>query len=274
MPRKALATLVIGDRYAQVFQYAFRPGWEAYCRRHGLDLVVVNEPLDQSERARKRSPAWQKLLIHQTPALKGYDQIAWVDSDIAIAPEAPDIFQRVPVDRVGAVNDHATPSREDHRLVTERAYKQWDAAGIPYIPNLTAQEFYASVGITCDYEDVVQTGVFVFSPALHASILEDTYARYEDPGDNGLNHEMRFFSYELIKAGVVEWLSVKFNMMWTCYQALHYPFLEFPETLPGRWPAPLKKKVSQYLRPACVRAAFANNHFLHFAGGCKDFLHL
>jgi hypothetical protein len=28
------------------------------------------------------------------------------------------------------------------------------------------------------------------------------------------------------------------------------------------------------MRPACVRAAFANNHFLHFAGGCRDYLHL
>lgn len=274
MPRKALATLVIGDRYKHVFNYWYRPGWEAYCRRYGLDLVVVETPLDTSPRGAGRSPSWQKLLIHTAPGLENCEQIAWVDCDIAIAPHSPNIFDLVPVHKVGTTNDHATPTREDHRLVTERAYRQWDAAGIRYVSNLTAQEVYANVGIHCDYEDVVQAGMFVFSPAHHAELMERVYRTCEDSGDNGLNHEMRFFSYELIKAGLVEWLSVKFNMMWTCYQALYYPFLELPEQLPGRLPFAVKKALSKFLRGPCVRCAFNNNYFLHFAGRSKDYQYL
>lgn len=274
MARNALATLIIGDRYSQTFRHALRPGWEAYCRRHDLDLVVVDQALDSSPRAQKRSPAWQKLLIHQTPGLSGYERIAWVDCDIAIAPHAPNVFDQVRPERVGAVNDHATPSREDHRLVTERAYKQWDAEGVKYIPNRTAKEWYARAGITCDFEDVVQTGMFVYSPARHARLFEDVYHSYEDLGDPALNHEMRPLSFELLKADVVDWLSVKYNMMWTCYQALYYPFLERPELLPGRLPLFAKTYLCGLLRRPCVRCAFDNNYFLHFAGGSKDFLYL
>lgn len=240
--------------------------------RYGLELVVVEKPLDDSPRAARRSPSWQKLLIHQTPALAGCDQIAWVDCDIAIAPHAPNVFGEVPVEKVGAANDHATPTREDHHMVTERAYRQWDEAGIRYVSNLTPREVYANVGIHCDYEEVVQAGMFVFSPKHHAALMEHVYHTYEDAGDSALNHEMRFFSYELLRANQIQWISVKFNMMWTCYQALYYPFLELPEKLPGRWPLPVKRTLSNLLRGPCVKCAFENNYFLHFAGGNKDYL--
>jgi len=116
--------------------------------------------------------------------------------------------------------------------------------------------------------------MFVFSPALHGSLLEHVYNAYENLGNNSLNHEMAPLSFEMIKAGCVHWLSPKFNMMWICCELLHYPFLSRPEMLPGRLPLTVKRKIVEYMRQPCVRAALRNNHFLHFSGGSKYYKYL
>ena len=270
----AIATLVIGDRFLNPFNYSFRPGWEAYCRRHGLELVVLDSPLDTSPRGLARSPSWQKCIVHKSPRLAGFDRIAWLDADIFISPTAPNVFDEVPPEKFGAVDDHATPSREEHKFVTELAYEQWEAAGIPFYRSSGARDWYRLRKIECDYEGVVQGGVFVYSPALHGPLLEHVYNSYENLGEDTFNHEMAPLSYEMIKAGFVHWISPKFNMMWICYELLHFPFLTKPEMIPGRLPLVAKRKIVEYLRQPCVRTALRNNHFLHFSGGSRFFKYL
>lgn len=170
--RKAIVTLTVGKRIADVFRRSFRPSWEAYCCRHGLDLVQIERPLDESARAAGRSLAWQKLLVHRAEEVLGCERIAWVDADVMIQPDAPDVFGQVPRDKVGAVDDFATPSREDHDLVMDRLYSAWDAAGICYVSNRTATEYYRNYGIECGLDSVVQTGVLVFSPDVHGELFD------------------------------------------------------------------------------------------------------
>ncbi|HXI99808.1 MAG TPA: hypothetical protein VNH44_01210, partial [Micropepsaceae bacterium] len=62
MSRKAIVTLAIGAAYAERFEQLCRRNWAVYADRHGFNLIVIKEPLDTSERAQKRSPAWQKCL--------------------------------------------------------------------------------------------------------------------------------------------------------------------------------------------------------------------
>jgi hypothetical protein len=231
--------------------------------------VQLDRPLDDSPRAAARSPAWQKLCVHSAPEVRAFERVAWVDADVMIRPDAPDIFAGVPHDKVGAVDDFATPSREDHKLVMARLYAAWDAAGIRYVSNRTPSEYYRNVGIECGFESVVQTGVLVFAPQIHGPLLSHVYDTYEEGATPALNHEMRPLSYELLAAGVVHWIDPKFNMQWSYYKALHYPFLGRPAAFDMfRWP-----RVSAFPKvlSACANAAFQHNHFLHFAGGSKDF---
>jgi len=44
--------------------------------------------------------------------------------------------------------------------------------------------------------------------------------------------------------------------------------------LPGRLPLSVKRKIVEYMRQPCVRAALRNNHFLHFSGGSKYYKYL
>ena len=247
-------------------------GLGAFCSRHAYDLVVVDKPLDDSARARGRSPAWQKCLVHKSEAAAGYQQLAWVDADIRIRPDSPGIFDEVPVDRVGAVDVYATPTPSDYSMALQRTYREWDAAGVNYVSNSTPQEYYSNYGLNAPFENVVQTGVIVFSPLHHKEILEKTYGDYEEKGDASWNYEMRPLSYELVKSGAVKWLSPKFNMPWSCYERLYYPFLAVPRG--GRLSKLLeriKMMPRDALRRQCVASAFVNNYFLHFSGGRTEF---
>jgi len=258
MNKQALVTLVLGRQYLETFNTWFRPGWERYCSIHGLDLIVIDQPLDVSPRAQNRSPAWQKCLIHRFPAVSRYEQVAWVDADIRIRPSSPNIFANLAPDMIGAVNAYATPTKEDHDMALQKVYQQYDKLGARYVRNLTPQEFHGHFGLEAPYDGVVQTGVMVFSPQVHGEVFQKTYDSYEDKGDAIWNHEMRPLSYEILKAGAIQWISPKFNMSWYFYQEFFYPFLFEVES------ATLDSTLR--LRRECLKCAFQNNYYLHFVG--------
>ena len=220
----ALVTLAVGGRYAERWHARCAPNWSAYAKRHGYDVVCLEEPLDTSARASRRSPAWQKLLVLGGELGERYERIVWVDADVLFNPAAPAITDGVPPGRVGAVDEYATPSREVHRLVLDKLYRHWDAVGEPYVRNVTARDYYAAWGLEPRFDQVVQTGVMVLSPAHHRELLATVYERYDDRGP-GLNYEMRPLSWELLDAGVVEWIDPRFNYLWPNYKALHLPYL-------------------------------------------------
>ena len=140
--RVALVTLTIGGDYAERWRRWCEPGWRAYADRHGYDVICIDEPLDGGERAATRSPAWQKCLILERPFAASYDRIVWVDADVVINPAAPDITAGVPRERVGAVDEYATPTPELHRQTLEKLYAHWDALGEAYVSNPSPADYY------------------------------------------------------------------------------------------------------------------------------------
>ncbi|HWE82428.1 MAG TPA: hypothetical protein VG265_12325 [Gaiellaceae bacterium] len=253
--RRAIVTLAVGPGFSERWHSIAEPHWRRYCDRHGYDLICLEEPLDTSERARGRSPAWQKCLILGQPFAEEYEQIVWVDTDILPAPRAPSIADRVPLELVGAVDEYSVPNRELHTRTLAKLYRHWDDAGIAYVRNPTPSEYHTLFGLPAGLDSVVQTGVMVLSPAHHRAILEDTYARYDDRGA-GWNYEMRPLSYELQHAGIVQWIDPRFNYIWGHYQALHHPFLI---AHPGH------PRLAEH-----VAEALAEVHFLHFTGSLED----
>lgn len=270
MKRNALVTLVTGNQFRATFAAWFHAGWKRYCEMHGLDLIVIDRVLDDSSRAAQRSAAWQKCLVCQHSAVKQYDQVAWVDADIRIRPSAPNIFTGVPHEMIGAVDDYATPSAEEHEMVLRRVYQEWDKRDVKYVNNVTAHDFYKNFGLG-GFDSVVQTGVLVFSPRLHPDIFQRTYDDYEDKGDSSWNYEMRPLSYEIMKTGLVRWISPKFNMPWSIYQQLFYPFLGDHSRIRALLHRVFGTRRGS-LRRKCVQSAFLNNYWLHFAGRSSDFV--
>jgi hypothetical protein len=211
--KKAIFTLTIGEMYETAFNNMSRSSWQKYCDKFGYELVVINQHLDGSERAMKRSPAWQKLLILSLNGSSDYDRIVWVDSDIIMnSTYAYDVLEGVPEEKVGAAEEYSTPTREIFQIGLKRLYDEWDRRGVRYLSNLTPQDYYKNRGFPgVTFDKVVQTGVLACSPKHHRQLFEKTYLSYEDTRGGEWNYEMPALSYELINSDSVHWISQRFN---------------------------------------------------------------
>ncbi len=237
-------------------------GWERYAQKHGYDIICIDNPLDKSERALSRSPAWQKCLVLSQDFSNKYDRIVWMDCDILINPYfAPSIVDEVPEGMVGAVDVWSSPTSGWFPLALQR-YMDITPGSDTF--SLSVSAYYQKYGLPDTFDKVVQTGVLVMSPK-HRAVLEMTYYEYEEKGGPQWNYEMRPLSYELQKASCVHWIDVRYNMSWPVYKCLFYPFLMLESTLDDE-----QKKA---LSGACVNAAYHYGYFLHFPGDKSD-MHL
>lgn len=274
--KKALVTMAVGKRYELMFNQHCKPLWSEYAKKYDFDLIVFTQPLDTSLRAQSRSPAWQKCLILSEPNIQNYDQIVWIDSDVLINPSSPDITVDVPLEKVGAADEYATPTREDYLSYIKRTHEYCVRNNIPYNESLTPTDFHCKYGLKGEFTSVVQTGVMVLSPHYHKDVLEYVYFNYEDKGTPQMNYEMRPLSYEIITQNLEFWISPKFNMLWPFMKTFVYPFadkrpLEFKER--NRFERATRKlgiNLNRALLTKCVTTAFINNYFLHFCCGTTD----
>jgi hypothetical protein len=255
--KHAIVTLALGAPFRKLWREHCSSNWAHYAKRHGYDVICIEEPLDASERARRRSPAWQKLLVLDQPFATRYERVVWIDADVLVNPAAPSIVDGVPLERVGAVDEYACPTRERFAQVLAKLYRYWEMTGSGFIRNETAADFYSAYKLPAHFDAVVQAGVLVLSPQHHGELLLRVYHDYDYQGRGGVwNLEMRPLSYELLNADRVTWLDPRFNYPWDQYKALHFPFL---------LNRPDHPRVAE-----TARAALNDVHFLHFCGGAED----
>jgi hypothetical protein len=272
--------MAIGEHFLQQYRRFCEPNWRQYAEQYGYDLICIAAPLDTSERARQRSPAWQKCLVLSQPFAEEYERIVWIDSDIFInLVEAPDISEGVPIDKVGAVELYSGPSPELYSVLLKRMYEYWNAAYGPVaVVNHTPHEYYTNYGLPYGFDKVANTGVLVFSPVHHREILEKVYYGYEEkPGKGrGVWHmEQRPLSWELMNADAFHWLDTRFNVNWWEMQFLYYPFLvrlpkqTYWQRIKRKARELLTRRHRRRLRSACINIVFASSFFLHFTGGIE-----
>lgn len=232
--KKAIVTIAIGDKYLAIFNNVCYENWNIYCDKFGYHLIVIAHPLDYSERASNRSPAWQKLLILSQPWSNDYERIVWIDLDVIINNNnAYDICDAVPVDKVGAVDAYSIPTKEIHDIALCQLYDYWKSCSIPFLDNKTPSKYYTNRGINGEgLSYVVQTGVFACSPIHHKEIFEKIYYNYEDTHGAEWNYEMPAMSYELIKNNAVHWISPEFNFCVSNIEAAFYNGMNPIEYLP------------------------------------------
>jgi len=259
--KKAIVTLAIGKRFTRMVNKICLKNWQLYADKHGYDLIICETPLDNSELGKSRCAAWQKCLVLSQEWSKKYERIVWMDTDIIINPNAPDICEGVPDEKIGGINEFASPSREEYNTALSRMYEHWNNLGYSPVINYGAKAYYKSFGIECELEDVVQTGVMVFNPELHREVLEHVYYNYEE---KGLNYEMRPLSYEILNNNLIHWIDNRFNVLLQFQKALYYTFLLELNT---KKPSFLCKKEITKL---CNEAVFSNSYFLHFTGKTEE----
>lgn len=269
--KRALVTLVLGEPYRQRFAAHVAPTFRAYAKAHGLSLVVLDRLLDDSERGRSRSPAWQKCRLFDHPRLRACDQVLWLDADIVIAPDAPSVFETVPPGVLGAVEQYSSPSPDEYAAAQARTRRYLAAKGLAAPDDATPQDFYRHYGFEDGPDAVVQTGMLVLTPDVHGPAMLATYAEERRPDSRDMLFEMRPLSYHLLRSGPVHWLDPRFNALWATTLVNRYPFLMDPGFLTAYRERP---DLLARLKAACLQTALGEAYFLHFAGVGQDMAYL
>lgn len=240
----AITTMVIGDRYCDLWQRFCAPNWRAYAARHGFDICVIDRPLDTSQIAQRRGFSWQKLLIGTVPALEFYETLVWIDADIVINPASPSILAGTPADRVGAVRYHALLSQP---LFSAGHAKL--AGGMT--PEAASASIFRGFGLRAENRRLIQGGVLTI-PRHHLPFLEQIYRRYPTPGSEQ-QQEQPFLSWELCSADLLHLLDDKFNAVWYEYKYGVY----FGDN-------------QDAINRVVIRRLLTEVYFLHFAGNHQD----
>lgn len=96
MTKRAVITLAIGY---QPFWGLTHPLMERYAQRIGADFVVI----DQSQKSSNLTEGYKLEKFQLKYYLEQYDRVIFLDSDIAIHPQCPNLFDLVEQQELGAV---------------------------------------------------------------------------------------------------------------------------------------------------------------------------
>jgi hypothetical protein len=255
MSKNALVTLAVGPDYSERFERLCRRNWTAYAERHGLDIVVFKDALDTSERARRRSPAWQKCLVLGAPEVARYERVVWVDSDIVINPAAPSILDGVPPEKIGVTDEHRFPAPGVRQAILRDI-----VAAVPEVGELNKRfwqawqnpgAWHAYFGLPSGQVHILQTGVMVLSPKHHRELFEHVYNAYEDGGSKSFNYEMRPLSHEIQRYALHHLIDARFNaLVWWLFLQTNF----------GNG-SPTETEMQHFLLDM-----YRRSYFLHFAG--------
>ena len=250
---KAIVTIVVGDEYQTVWQVMASPGWQRYAEVFGYDVIVIQAPLDTSERAQSRSPAWQKLLVLNQPWAADYRRVVWLDSDILISKIAPDVALSAPDEStVGAVVAPDQLSMAEKHIYFELKYNiQIAPEHAETAWNIFQENTFKLDDIDGEGAPILNTGVLVLTPARHNDLLLEVY----EHEDRSRMYEQGYLSRALHRAGVIREMSPRFN--WTVHERLELNFSQVRYEDPEE-----QTRVLHHLRNELEKKAY----FLHFAG--------
>src|SRR5271157_4431668 len=119
MTKNAIVTIAIGDFHQRMAELT-HPSLRQYAEKIGADFIVI----DKTEIS-KTTPHWEKFRI--LDLLNIYDRILYLDSDILIRKNCPDLFGIVPETSLGAFNESPfTPHRDYAIQICAREYEMED----------------------------------------------------------------------------------------------------------------------------------------------------
>jgi hypothetical protein len=262
--KKAIVTLLLGKYYQDLWNRHCRPDWTAYANRHSYDIVTITKPIDVSARAQGRSPAWQKCLVLDPRIARDYERMVWIDADVMIRPDAPDVADGVPLHKIGVVDETEWPTSQLRRVAIEALADAFEKQDRTVARNwrtfLYPPSWHAFYGLPARHDHIAQTGVMVLSPDRHRYILEHVYRAYEDRGDTFMNYEMRPLSFEIQEFQLAHWIDPRFNAC--VFLPMILREIE------------LRRTLTNDDRRAVLAGLREHTHFLHFTGPDRELMPL
>jgi len=107
----AIVTITIGDEFVSLSEIT-HPNIKAYANKIGADFICIDKC--------SSTPHWEKFQINNL--LNKYDRILYLDTDLIIREDCPNLFDIVPYNQIGAFNEARFVKREYSLLETAQAY--------------------------------------------------------------------------------------------------------------------------------------------------------
>ena len=171
----------------------------AYAKKCHADFRFIDDYIDKDK---KRDIYSQKLLIPDY--LRDYEQVLFLDLDIIISPDCPDIFALMP-ENIGLMAEVNPRSSARFRKIY---------ADNERILNETVEDYFTSRGFAAADGLVgnINGGVLLFRPRLVADLFRDYYMSMKSQGENTAFEEAPMAYYTQTKGLFLE-LDYRFNCM-------------------------------------------------------------
>ena len=166
--KQAVVTLCVGETFRRMAEVS-HPTMQVYADRIGAEFVVLGE----AEAEGHISPHWVKLALGEL--LNRYDRIIYLDTDILVREDCPDLFAEVPFAKLGAFDEspyfgagwvvETNPRNQSYQdiLGRPRTFTRGREGSIA--------QTCAEYGINVDWDGrYFNTGVMVLSP-LHKGLF-------------------------------------------------------------------------------------------------------
>ena len=201
--------LSVGRTYLAEFERLFKPSVSAYCQRYGYDLKIFTDFVDPN-RKHPHTVSFQKCLVPDQ--LREYDLVVVLDADIYIESHAPPIHLLDPTDKIGIVDEVAQSSPEAYKTMVNIGFADY------------AKEYYAKAGFDLDTTRILNTGVMICNPTLHADYLKTVYETYVDKSvghSRGFHYEQACIGYELQTNEKYTLIPNHWNFIYVHHQLTH-----------------------------------------------------
>jgi len=120
-PKYALVTLAIGEFYEEMAK-STHPLMERYAAKVNAEFIVISEPIIALKTGLPTK--YEKFQLYDLFEI--YDRILFVDTDIVILPNAPDVFNVVDPEHFGAVSEESFSGASLEKRVTQEQLGELD----------------------------------------------------------------------------------------------------------------------------------------------------
>lgn len=200
-----LVTICIGKTYLQQYNKLFKKSQKKYARKCSYDFKVITNYIKEPKHPDLIS--LNKILVCDYPWEKEYDFIIFIDADIIINENAPEIHKAYNFgDKIGVVNQSQPTLKAKIEIQIKRGYE------------ITAKDYYKSKSNhDIETDHVINTGVLIIQPKKHKLFLRnifDTYFKNQIGNKERFHYEQSVIGYEIQKNNMHYFIDMKWNALW------------------------------------------------------------
>lgn len=189
----AVITLALGDDYKKIADLT-HSSIKSYADKIEADFIDLSDHIKAND-----EPHWNKFILYKY--FQKYDRILWLDSDLLVRDDCPNMFDFVPIEKIGIFEEGKYISRGEYIKGGMNAYNilfEWDGryfnTGVMVLSKCHARLFSPPP------DGVRKSKNFISNGMLYTFLGEQTY----------LN--IRILTDDVFKNNIFE-LNYKFNRM-------------------------------------------------------------